>query len=106
MGASHVDIDTEASWVRFSLQDPTLVDFRKVADVLASASYELVTIEVDLTGEVLAESGGAWLVVSGTGQRIPVEAESVDGGTRKIHAVVLGWNTDSPRLKLQLETGS
>ena len=48
----------------------------------------------------------AWLVVSGTGQRIPVEAESVDGGTRKIHAVVLGWNTDSPRLKLQPETGS
>ena len=100
MGASNFDIDTEQGWVRFSLHEPAIVDFKQVADILQSASYELRTIEITLEGEVLNEPGGTWLVVGKTGQRFPVDANPTSPEARKIRALVLGWDTDSPRLRL------
>ena len=106
MDASNVDMDTEAGWVRFSLQDPVQLDLLAVADVLESASYELLTIQIELSGEVVEDSGKRWLVVDQTGQRIPIDAKSATADARVVRAVVVGWKTNSPRLSLTQTTGS
>jgi len=98
LGASHVDLDSEAGWVRFSLPEPVAVDFGQVADVLDSASYELHGIEIELTGTVVEESGSLWLVVDQTEQRLLLDARPPATVTRKIRSTVLDWQTDSPRL--------
>lgn len=99
MGASQVDIDTEAGWVTFALPDPVVLDFHQVADALDSAGYELHSITIAVAGVVQSGVDGAWLLIPSTEQRIPLE-EPFATGKARIRATVTQLDSSDPRLRV------
>jgi len=101
LGAYDIDIDTEAGWTRFALYGEAELDFMAVGKTLCDANYELRTIEVETTGEVVHGDGGATLVVSATGQRIPLHGEPAPSSAGPIRGTVIGWDAAEAKLELQ-----
>ena len=106
MGASNVDMDTEAGWVKFTLSAPQQLDFARLADVMDSASYKLTGMAVECSGRVLSESGQSYFVVDQSSQRFAVDAASAGIPAGAVRMTVVEWATGSPKITVAAAQGS
>jgi len=99
LAAHGINIDSLEGWVRFYLTEPAQLDFDKLDDAMAGASYELHGIVIGIDGKVVEDSGSLWFAVDGTGQRFPLQSRPGESQDGKLYFVVEGWEESSPKLK-------
>lgn len=97
-GASNVDIDSIAGWVRFTLPQAQKFDFNQMFNTFDGANYKIYTIEVVVKAKYEASSSGPSVVLAGTGQTFPFEGAKQWSGTQRIHAMAVGWKQFAPKL--------
>ena len=101
MDAYDIDIDTEAGWVRFSLYGSGEIDFHRIANALDSAGYELTAIVMKARGKVVRDAQeSAWLVLTLTEQRIPLDGNPDAAPAGEVQGVVVGLEDTDARLRL------
>ena len=100
LDAYDIDIDTEEGWVRFSLYGSGEINFHQIADVLDSAGYELTAIAMKASGKIVRDAQAAWLVLTPTGQRIPLDGNPTAAAAGEVQGVVVGLEGTDARLRL------
>lgn len=100
MGASHVEMHTEAGWVRFVLPEDRPLDFHAVADTLDSASYELHDVRAWLRGHVRHDRDGAAVLVLPSGQRLRLTGATPKPGPARVAGEVEWREAGDPRLRV------
>lgn len=98
MGARNVDLDSIAGWVRFTLPNPSKLDFHQLESTFASANYELHTIEVVVDAKHRRGSAGNQIVVQATGEEFAFSGAEAWTGSRRIHVMAEGWKEFEPKL--------
>jgi hypothetical protein len=104
LDADTVELDTRASFARYSYAEPREIDYGEIGDAAESASYTVAVVDLRIRGEVETErcercdADVSVLVAEGTGQRLELDGEPPAGGGAVVEGRVLGFDTDHPRL--------
>ena len=68
-----------------------MIDFDAIERAANDASYDLVAITLNIEGEIVRSGDSFELVVSGTGQRFPIDGEADFTGRMHLHTTVADW---------------
>ncbi len=97
LGANQVEIDTEEEYARYTLWNPTRIEFDAILKASKDAGYTLTGIKLDIAGKVIMSdctqcaSSVHMLEIEQTGQSLELEGELEVGTTIRIKADVRGW---------------
>lgn len=89
------------------MRDPQPIDFAAIERAAFDAAYVITEIRLDLAGDVIshacAQCAGAerQFLRLETGQEFELRGAGSASGPQSIRAVVVGWDSDHPRLSVQ-----
>jgi hypothetical protein len=106
-GVDHVVLDTVDQFAIIYFGDPAPIDFAEVLDAADSAAFAVKSMTLRSQGTVQhsqcerCASDHALLLLSGTDQPLSLaDGETAQDGPQSFEAIILGWDTNEPRLDL------
>ena len=95
-GADDLRLDTRDAWAHYVLDDPQPIDWDDIRQAAIDAAYEIVTLELELRGEVVDESGAQWFQVQETGQKLELAGGLPTGWSGRLIMHVSDWDGIAP----------